>query len=319
MVQNEQPRNGHPYPGMEENDDYYGDEDIEMTDALDHEILMHRDAHFGGSFDVMLEYYQEDHVGVNPDFDIERISYLAQVQNELGKNLAALLLTASEAERVAKCRLAYQKFKEIYSLTNANPKIKLIADLILTEEEEPEELIENVAAYGKSIVPDLVRIIESDETFDPLFPGYGYAPYLAALCLGKIADPSAIIPLFEMLGKERVFDEEVIIAALGQIGQPAKDFLLKTLKSRPLTNDNIHAAISLVVFADDEDVAIAAFQQLSDSQVKSHQILPLYLLALCDQLRSSAQREAFVAMAKDTSFSPEFRRELEQMIRDWQH
>ena len=289
--------NGHSFPGVGEEDE---EETYNFTDEIDHEILMHRDAHFGGDFRVMFDYYIEENIGVNPDFEIERIEYLVQIEKEREENLAPMLLTGTEAERIAGAREAYRQLKEVYENKEVLPR--LIADLILSEEEESTEEIDAIIAQGREIVPALIKIIRSDETYDPLFPGYGYAPYRAIICLGKIQDPEAIVPLFEALGRETVFGEEIIPHALSMIGEPAKRFLLKLVKSRPLTEDNVHSAFALTAFPDDEQVALAAFEQLQDPEVRDKPLLSVYLLCCCTGLEKNSHRNDFVAMAKDPSF-----------------
>ena len=91
------------------------------------------------------------------------------------------------------------------TMLQAYPYARLIADLILSEEEEPTKEIEAVVAQGTSILPDLFIIIENEDFYDPLFPGYGYAPYLAIQCIGQIGDASGVIPLFQTLSRENYF------------------------------------------------------------------------------------------------------------------
>ncbi len=303
--------NGHSFPGV-------GNESeatFNFTDELDHEIVMHREAHFGGDFGVMFDYYMEDGIGVNPHFEIERIEYLAQIEKERGEDLAPLLLTGTEAERIAGTREAYRQLKEVYESNEPLPR--LIADLILSEEEEFVEEIDAIIARGREIVPALIKIVRSDETYGTLFPGYGYAPYRAIICLGKIQDPEAIIPLFEALGRETVFGEEIIPHALSMIGEPAKQFLLKIIKSRPLTEDNVHSAFALTAFPNDEQVALAAFEQLQDPEVQDKPLLSVYLLCCCTGLEKTSYRDAFVAMAKDPSVPQELRSEIAKITADW--
>lgn len=318
-------KNGHHYPGM--NGESYDDEDYEeedyseeedyLTDEMDHEILMHRDAHFGGDFTAMLDYYLEDKVGANPDLDIERIKYLAQVEEELGKDLAPLMLTGPEAERVAKARRAYQQLKALYEMGEENSRPQLIANLILSEEEEPEEEVEAIVALGSSVVPELIHILESDDSYDPLFPGYGYAPYLAVLCIERLQDPSAIIPLFEMLGRESVFGEEIVLDAFHAIGEPAKQFLLKQLQSRPLTEDNTRAGFGLAAFPQDEEVARVALNQLKDTEVWKNTILSAYLVCHCESLKEPLHREEFLALASQPDFPGELKAEIKRMAKEW--
>ena len=273
-------RNGYHYHEMPE------EEESLLTDELDHEILMHRDAHFGGSFEVMLDYYNQERVGVNPDFDLDRIEYLDAVEKQTDQNLAPLLLDASEIERVAKARKAYREFKAIYEIENEkNIFPRLLADLLLSEEEEPEAEIEAIVKLGSKIVPELLSIIQSDDAYDPLFPGYGYAPYLAMICLGAIKDERAVIPLFESLRRESVFGNEPALETLAEIGESAKRFLLKLVQSRPLTQDNYYAAYALSFFHPDEEIARVCLSQLQKPEVKAQAELAAYLECQAENLK----------------------------------
>lgn len=312
-------QNGHHYPGIPEEDEEFIDE-FALTEELDHEILMNRDAHFGGDFETMLQYYQnEDAVGVNPDFPLDRIAYLAEIEKETGDNLASTMLAGYEMERVAAARQAYQKLKEIYNLSEEkNPIPRLLADLVLSEEEEPENEIEAIVSQGTRIVPELISLVKTEEMYDPLFPGYGYAPYLAIVCLGRIGDARAVTPLFETLGKEMIFDEEIILEALLELGDPAQEFLTKVLKSRPLTNDNVNAAFALIAFGEDPEVAAICFEQLRDKEVQKNSFLRAYLINNCDALKETPMQAEVIKMSKDTSTPPELRQELGQLIRHWE-
>ncbi len=311
--------NGHTYGSIEDEEEEEFVDDEMLTDTLDHEIVMHRDAHFGGDFGIMLKYYQEEGIGVNPDFDIERIEYLAKVESELGQNLGALLLDGSEAEKVGRATRAYRQLKAIYEkekLPDSNAA--LLADLILSEEEEPEKEIEKIVARGESIVPDLLQIVKSEEAYDTLFPGYGLAPALAIHCLGLIKDERAIIPLFEALGNQNFFEEEVILSALYSIGEKAKIFLLKVLKGRPLNNDNENAAFALTCFGGDEEVSKAALKELQDPAVVKNETLVVYLLNCCEGLKENSDRAVFKNLENNPTFSSEIREEIKHISRQWE-
>ena len=290
-----------------------------LTDEIDHLILMHRDAHFGGDFDVMLNYYEsEDSIGIHPDFDPERIGYLAEVEKELGDDLAPLILTGVEAEKVGRSRQAYAKLKEIYEIDpEPHSAPRLLADLILSEDEEPETEIDAVVSQGTSMLSDLFAILKADEFYDPLFPGYGYAPYLAIQCIGKIGDPSGIVPLFESLSKQTIFDELVAVDAMLEIGGSSKDFLLKILKSRPVTQDNSNAAFALTAFAQDPQVAVACLQQLKDPDIQDKPLVRMYLINNCDALKTTPYREEFIQMAQDSQLPSQMRSEMQTLIEEW--
>lgn|GEM_PF-389577 len=311
-------RNGHAYYAKDEHTPLEEGE-YPLTDEIDHLILMHRDAHFGGDFEVMHNYYELDEsVGIDPDFDLERISYLADVEKEMGQDLAPLVLTGAEAEKVSKARSAYAKLKEIYEMDiDENSIPRLLANMILSEEEEPEQEIEAVVSQGTSILPDLFAILDADEFYDPLFPGYGYAPYLAMQCIGKIGDPSGVVPLFESLSKPTIFDELVAVDAMAEIGQPAQEFLLKTLKSRPITQDNSNAAFALSAFANDQEVAKICFEQLKDPQIQDKPLVRMYLINNCDALKNTPYHEKFVQLSQDPQVPSGMREEMVTLIEEW--
>lgn len=314
MNENTSERNGYQFGDLSEKEEDY----FTLTEEIDHQILMHRDAHFAGDFSVMLEYYAGENIGVNPEFPIKRIEYLAQVEKELSEDLATKLLTGAEAEKVAKARAAYRAFKEIYAVKEEKNRIpRLIADLVLSEEKEPVEEVAAIVAEGRAIVPALINILRSDDSYDPLFPGYGYAPMLAMVCLGALKDPDAIVPLFETLNREFLFGEETLLQAFSQIGEPSKQFLLKQIKNRPLTHDNVHAAFALASFPKDTQVSIACFEQLQDKEVQSKPLLSTYLLCNCLALKETFYRKPFMAMANDPAVSEELRKEIGQVTASW--
>ncbi|MGM0439796.1 MAG: HEAT repeat domain-containing protein [Chlamydiota bacterium] len=230
-------------------------EDLPLADAIDHQIVMHRDAHFGGKFEFMLDYYRQEGKGVNEEFEIDRIENLAEVEKELDSDIAGSILLGYEAEEVAKARQAYKKLREVYESKSAEQTpAKLISDLILSEDEYPEKEIQAIVDKGQGALPLLINLLNSEDFYNNLFPGYGLAPALAAECLGAIGDSHAIEPLFRALKKGDFFIEDNCLQALKKIGEPAKEFLLRQLSSQPLTEDNELAAVALVEFKDDPEV-----------------------------------------------------------------
>ena len=162
-------------------------EEYPLSYSIDNAILMHRDVHFGGSFQTMLDYYQKEGRGVSKEFEIKRIQELAELEKRSRQNLAAVMLTGPEAEKVAKAKQAYVSLRELYDIPNPKSKMPLLlADLILSEDEELPKAIEAVVAERGNIVRLLLDLLRNEEFYDPLFPGYGLAPSLAAQCLGKI-------------------------------------------------------------------------------------------------------------------------------------
>ncbi len=294
-------------------------EGLPLADAHDSEILMHRDAHFGGKFDVMLEYYIDEGKGVNPEFDLERIHALARIEKDMKTDLAPLLLSGVQAEKVAESKNAYKKLRHLYENPKAQTKnMLLIADLILSEEQVPQNEIDAIIAEKGAIVPALIELLKSEEFYDQLFPGYGLAPTLAARCLGLIGDKRAIIYLFEAIGQGDFFDEDVALAALKSIGKPAKEFLLKVVHGRPLNEDNEKAAIALIAFKEDEEVSKASLDMLKDADVRKDIPLSTYLILACEGLREEKDRRSFLDLAKEPSTAKILHQDIQAVAKTWE-
>jgi hypothetical protein len=294
-------------------------ENFPLVDSIDHEILMHRDVHFGGKFPIMLDYYRQEGKGVQPEFDIVRIERLALLEEQLKQNLAALFLAAPEIQKVADAREAYKQLRAIYQVKKPKtPYPRLIADLILSEEEEPEAEISAIVAEKDKIVPTLIDILRSEELYDPLFPGYGQAPFLAIQCLGRIGDKRAIISLFEALGEGDFFADDQIVKALKAIGEPARDFLLHVLNGRPINEDNEKAAIALIAFKEDEGVANYCFDLLQKPDVQKDPCLPTYLVLACAGLKDPVRRQALKVMALDSHLPSLLREDIKVLMHDWE-
>lgn len=294
-------------------------ENFPLVDAIDHEILMHRDAHFGGQFSIMLDYYKQEGKGAQPEFDIPRIERLAGLEEQLKQNLAALFLAAPEAQKVADAREAYRNLRAIYEVKKPkNPFPRLIGDLILTEEEEGEEEIKAIVAEKDKIVPALIDLLRNEEFYDPLFPGYGLAPFLAVKALGRIGDKRAIISLFEALGQGDFFADDQIVQALKAIGKPACDFLMHVIKGRPINEDNEKAAIALIAFKDEEGVAELCYNLLQKPDVQKDPCLPTYLILICAGLMDPVDRQAFKVMARDSHIPSFLREDMKVVIHDWE-
>lgn len=289
-----------------------------LTDALDHEIVMHRESHFGGLFSVMIEYYEADGKGAQPDFSLERIRFLAREEELLMQNFAPLLLSGSECERIADAKSAYKKLRDVYEIPEEESfTTRLIADLILSEDEIPVNEIDNIVAAGVQMVPSLVELLQSKEFADPLFPGYGLAPEAAARCLGLIKDASAVIPLFELFGKESFFMDEAILSAFKDIGEESMFFLIKVLQSRPVTRDNERAAMALSVFSENPLVAEAALAQLHKHEMIKNPLLATYLVLLCESLNQDVEKQEFLELFQSNSIALSVRNEMELIIQTW--
>lgn len=298
--------------------DAYSYEEQTLSEAIDTEIIMHRDIHFGGSFPIMIEYYENEGVGVQENIPIERIRYLYEVEIHTGNNLAPYFLNGSDIERVALAKDTYEKLRELYDLdAEDNRDPLLIADLILSEEEEPEAEILAIAERGGSIVASLIQLLKSDLFSEPFFPGYGLAPLHAATCLGRIADPQSVIPLFEALCHADFYAEEYYRDALIQLGDPAKEFLLDVMASSPITADNQQAASALMAFKDSPEVSQKALELLETGQDSADGVFGIHLVLLCEQLVSKELRKRFEDLLKSGRIPSDAEEDARMIIDVW--
>lgn len=291
-----------------------------LSDETTSLILMHREIHFGGKFSFMIDYYEKGGKGMQEEFSIDAIRQLQKWEEEMQQNLAALILSGPEAETIREARAIYQSLSDLYeNETESNRLPRLIADLILSEEEEPESEIEAIVREKADIVPSLIQIIRSEELYDPLYPGYGEAPHLAIKCLQQMGDQRALRSLFELIGRKDVQEEETILQALRAIGPPAKEFLLKILKSTPLTQDNERAAIALIHFREDPAVGAACLQLLLDPAIRKISPLSTYLALACEGLESKEERQQFRSLLEDPHTPSILQIDLKQIARQWKN
>ena len=240
---------------------FQGDEytNLPLFEEQDKLIVMHRDAHFGGSFSAMRLYYeQEDSVGINEEIDPTRIVALETLQDQLGRDLAPILVTGSDAEKVARSREMYRHFRQLLSDDPSSVEAALAA-LIVSE--DPTALL---AADPKLLEKpqELVLVATSEELRDPLFPGYGLAPMHAVQLLGRLRYEPAIVPLFYLIGEGDFEMEGAVLSALRSIGEASKQFLRKQLIARPLTKDNERAALALLEFLPNEEISALFREQI---------------------------------------------------------
>lgn len=288
-----------------------------FENSEDIDILMHREAHFGGNFALMLDYYRKRGIGVNDEFEIERIEILAEEELSSGKNLAPLLLSAKEAEEIKRAREAYKDLRKLYTIKTQNKFPVLIADLILSEEEDPVKEIEAIVQEKSAIVPHLIKLIQSEEFYNPLFPGYGKAYKRASKCLGLIGDKRALIALFESIGKGDFFDDELPIQALKSIGEPAKEFLLRVLEGKPINEDNEKAAIAIIAFKEDPNVALTCFKFLKTLDFKKDGYLATYLILASEGLKDPLLRKEFEAFSKNPSIPRDYKNDFNIILEGW--
>ena len=239
---------------------------LPLSDEEDRDILMHREVHFSGSFDAMIEYYsQEDAKGICDTIDRDRIIALSQVEKSYGSNIAPLLLSGRDAEKIARMRTLYSTLTNIAEKSPSSAE-GLFAGAMLSE--EPIESIVEKAPETLLKKPEiLIPFISSDEFADPLSPGYGSVPVLAIELLGKARFKGSIRDLFQCIGTSDETKETAALKALRNIGEDAKLFAMKVLCTRPITRDTERATLVLTEFLPDEKIHKLFQEQLADSSV----------------------------------------------------
>lgn len=241
--------------------------DLPLFDEQDKEILMHRDVHFSGSFGAMLEYYsQEDAKGIYEEIDLERIQFLERIQHLFNKDLAPILLSGGDAEKVAKMKKLYAELQKVAE-EKATSAEGILAEAILSEE-DIDEIVQKVPQALLEKPELLLPLVSSEEFSDVLAPGYGLAPLLAIELLGKARYQGAIKDLFLCIGKSEENIELASLSALKSIGEEAKRFGMKILRSRPITLDTERAVLMLTQFLPDEEVRALFLEQLQDQNIK---------------------------------------------------
>ena len=284
-----------------------GNEQFYLIDEEDRDILMHRDAHFGGSFDLMLEAYRDGEKSAVVDTSCRRIEALQKQEVGLQNNLAALLLTGRDAEKVAMSRKMYRDLGSLFDEETEEKTLqKAIASLILSEAEDPVDEIAHVAEFGQEAIQPLIELMQSELFQDPLFPGYGLAPSYAARALGELKSEKAIEPLIQFF-ENNPDAEEAAIQALISIGKPAQELLM-----RKAAHGNEEALIALLAFAN-ADCALFCFDEL-----KKHTHSPIaHLLALGCELLPEEKRKEFAALEQDPRFSKETKEEIHFLVTIW--
>lgn len=293
-------------------------DEFPLSYVIDNAILMHRDAHFSGNFDLMIDYYNQERRGVCNEFSLQRIEEMAEIEKQKGGNLSATLLSGAEMEKVAASRQSYQNLRDVYEVKKPiSPIPALIADLILAEDEELEQAISQVVEQKSAIVPALISLLRNEDFYDPLNPGFGLAPQHAAKCLGLIGDKRAIISLFEAMKEGDFFSEDAILDALRSIGEPAKEFLLKVLHGTPITGDNELAAVALLEFKQDPQVSKACLEMLKTLDLKNNIPLATYLALACEHLQSPEERKLFLQIAEQPTTPKSLRQDILSIAKEW--
>ncbi len=293
---------------------------IPLLDEEDILILMNRDVHFGGNFKIMINYYEdEDHIGINEEFKLDRLKELALIEEHLQENLSDTLLSEPNQQKIKVMQQLYAHFRDSYENDNITHVARLLSDLILTENENPTHEMKALVEKKEESIPLLIKLIESDTFFDHLSPGYGRAPELAARCLEIMQDRVALKPLFTAIRGKNFFQDEAFSRAITSFGNDGKEFLISILKSRPLSYDHEKALITLLRFTPNNKTALEAFSLLKESNLSAQSSLFNYLLLACEGLKEPSLREELINHVSLKKLSSLQKEDLDHIIKSWKN
>ena len=257
------------------------------------------------------------------DVPLKRIEALREKEKSLGADIAPLLLSGSDAEKIQIAKKFYQELRTLFEKGKDEKIVKEIVNLILSEEEEYENDVEALLLIGKPVIPYLIEVIQSQTFKDPLFPGYGKAPLAAAYALGKLQAEEAITALFELLSENPEEYEEVVTGALIRIGKKAQEFLMRQVGKKPITSINEQATTVLLSFeAEDADEAIGVaiaelfFSLLQDKEIIKIVPFACYLALGCEKLPEN-RRDAFKKLLSDLNTPGQVKEEIKLLSKQW--
>lgn len=288
---------------------------LPLLDEGDALAVIERETHFGSNFSVMRDYYQNTQSpGIHPEISLEQIDRLAAFETAHKKDLVALL-SPSDIALIDEAKNAYAQLKQLYQIQSEQiiPAQRL-ADLILSEDEDPTEAIEALAALGEKALDPLLGLIEDERFYQSCFPGYGRAPELAAYCLKKLKHPRAISVLFHRIGKGDFFFEDVVLETLAAIGEPARQFLERKLTSTPITEENEKAAMSLVHFPPCEQLIERVIALLQDEAYRGNAVLLAHLVLIAIATEDSKKIAQLQQLRCDQSLPEIVRIDLSQLL-----
>ncbi|MBI5274230.1 MAG: hypothetical protein HY860_04165 [Chlamydiales bacterium] len=285
---------------------------IPLIDSIDAQIVMHCQVHFSGDFNEMLTYYKKKGVGCMSEFSIKRIKQIAIVEQQ-----ALDLLPLEAKESIKQAKKLYLDLRMLYEESNT-PKINIaIADLILTEDENPKKEMDALIVLKETSIPALRDLLSSSTFYDPLNPGYGRAPIFAATLLGIIKDITSLPVLLNALGNGYFSVDEAVIDAICSFGALAKPFLLQKLQTKPYCKDNERAAIVLSAFPEDVEIALSCLTLLVNPSIRKNLSFAPYLVFPCQALESIPDRALFKTIASENNTPSFIRNEMEIVIKRW--
>jgi len=254
--------------------------DIPLLDETDGIIIAHKEAHFGGSFHAMIEYYTQDGIGVSEECPLHRIQELYYIEKNSDENLTAILLPHHKIQEIENAKTLYYRLKTINEEAT-NVLAREIGELILTEEIYPESTIQKIVEFGDDAIEPLFTLIDADEMYSDLFPGYGLAPLNAIRALSKLSSLKILNKAFLLIGRHGFeYDEALTFCCANQ--PKAEEFAMHRLSQSP-SKDGEHASIILSKLQSEKgaEKALTILESLPASEDNTYYIYLAYLLEYC--------------------------------------
>jgi len=281
---------------------------LPVFDEIDRQILKHKQVHFSSSFPAMIEYYKEEKKGAILPTTVERLYQLHQIEETTGHDLATLVLSDQDIAEIKEAMKAYHRLESLAK------QEKNLGDLIFTEEENPKKLIKNLSLEKKAF-PLLLEMIQSDDFFNPLFPGYGLAPVLAAKTLSLAKEKKAIPFLFERIGHLDFEVESHFLSALSEFGEDALQFLFQILKHKGSDVQVKHAILALSHFEPSPLIAKRALEKLQQLELDHPDLSFILLIEFCRELKTKQERTQFSKLKEKAH--AEIIKEIAQIEKDF--
>lgn len=254
---------------------------MDLLDQEDITLIMQREVHFDGSFEEMLDYFQDlKLLEIREDISIDRIEALMDMEND-GVNLLSLL-DDSDIETIEEYKVLYEKIRNKAN-DMSNPEEAAVATFILDSEILDEDAIEHIATYGNKIVSYLIDIIDSEEMYSYLAPGQGHAPAFAAKALKKIGNSNAIISVFTKILNVDQFTEGAFLSYLKSF-PPKIEKVIENILKRDFWSKDHDIALAIAIGLDfNKKISDMCFEILQDEKkCPSNVTSQIYLATLAE-------------------------------------
>jgi hypothetical protein len=292
-------------------------EAFQIVDEEDREILLQRDAHFGGSFIAMQEHYEKfsgqdmpGYYGVLETISLSRILFLADVERRLGKNLAPKILSGSDAEHVALARTAYER---IAQLSNEPFSIPLQLFLDCTNSFGERSLTQEEKDTLRRNPKLLLELAAADQFRDSLFPGFGYAPLRALKWLVEAHVEEALPLCFNLLAVAQEEEEEELFSLIPKFGGEAFEYARRTFLSRPVTPFHEKLMLVLLHFSAiyEKEVKALLIQQVATSDIYHYPTILRWIVVGIGDLDQETRKTA-----KEKLLAHPLPHEIEQLVHE---